>query len=106
MYLGWICVATIASATALFVGIGWQGSPLDPKVWSIILIVIALLLGIFFVGKRKEPAFGFVLSWAFFGIYAGQMAAARGVGIAAGLSVSILLALTFTILIKTRKAGL
>jgi hypothetical protein len=106
VYLGWICVATIANATALFVGIGWQGSPLDPQVWSMILIVIALLLGIFFVGKRKEPAFGFVLSWAFFGIYAGQMAAARGVGIAAGLSVSILLALTFTILIKTRKAGI
>ncbi len=104
VYLGWISVATIANATALCVGIGWQGSPLEPQIWSILLIAIALLLGIFFVGKKKEPAYGFVLSWAFFGIYAGQMDQSRAVGIAAGLSVSILLALTFTVLLKKTKA--
>jgi hypothetical protein len=103
VYLGWISVATIANATALFVGIGWQGNPLAPQTWSVVMILIALILGLFFVGKKKEPAYGYVLSWAFFGIYASQMDQSRAVGVTAGLSVSILLALTFTTLIKRRK---
>jgi hypothetical protein len=103
VYLGWISVATIANATALFVGIGWQGNPLEPQTWSMMMIIIALLLGVFLVGSKKEPSYGYVLSWAFFGIYASQMDQSRTVGITAGLSVSILLALTFTILIKKRK---
>ena len=106
VYLGWISVATIANATALFVGFGWNGSPLEPQIWSVVLILIAFLLGVFFVGRLKEPAYGFVLSWAFFGIYGGQMERAREVGIVAGLSVSILLALTFTVLIKKSKVAL
>ena len=105
VYLGWISVATIANATALFVGIGWQGNPLEPQSWSMLMIIIALLLGVFLVGAKKEPSYGYVLSWAFFGIYASQMDQSRTVGITAGLSVSILLAITFTILIKSRKAN-
>ena len=103
VYLAWICVATIANVTALFIGIGWQGSPLGEQSWSVIMIVIALLLGIIFVGKRKEPAYGFVLSWAFFGIYAKQLTDSKEVSTAAALSVCILLALNITILIKTRR---
>lgn len=103
VYLAWICVATIANTTALFVGIGWQGYPFSPQTWAILLITIALILGILFVGRLKEPAFGFVLTWAFFGIYSNQMDAARNVGLGAALSCSLLLALTITILIKTPK---
>ena len=104
VYLGWISVATIANTTALFVGFGWQGNPMAPQTWSIVMILIALVLGFFFVGKKKEPAYGYVLSWAFFGIYASQMDQSRAVGIIAGFSVSVLLALTITVLIKRKKA--
>ncbi len=103
VYLAWICVATIANFTALFVGIGWQGSPLNATTWSVVMIIIALILGIFFVGKRKEPAYGYVLSWALIGIYARQMPVAKNVGMVAALAVCVLLALTITILIKSRK---
>ena len=103
VYLGWISVATIANITALFVGLGWQGNPFSAELWAMLLICVALLLGIFFVGKLKEPAFGFVLSWAFFGIYSAQMKASKEVGSIAAISVCLLLALTITILIKTAK---
>jgi hypothetical protein len=104
VYLAWICVATIANFTALFIKIGWHGSPLREETWSIIMIVIALVFGIFFVGRRKEPAYGFVLCWAFFGIYAKQITAAKDISNVAALSICILLALNITILIKTRRA--
>jgi benzodiazapine receptor len=103
VYLAWISVATIANFTALFVGLGWQGNPFPAELWAIVLICVALLLAIFFVGKLKEPAFGFVLSWAFFGIYSAQIKASKEVGIIAALSVCLLLAWAITILIKTSK---
>jgi hypothetical protein len=103
VYLAWISVATIANTTALLVGWGWQGGFLQPQVWSVIMISIAILLGVVMVGKRKEPAYGFVLSWAFYGIYAAQASQSRAVGITAAIGVCILLALTITILIRVPK---
>ena len=99
VYLGWISVATIANTTALFVGIGWDGSPLTGPIWSIIMIVIAIALGVFMVGRQKEPAFGYVLSWALYGIYVGQHAV-REVSLTAAAGLCIVLALSFTILMK------
>jgi hypothetical protein len=104
VYLGWISVATIANFTALFVGIGWQGEPFAATTWSISLIIIALVLGILMVGKKKEPAYGFVLAWAFSGIYSSQLKGAPVVGYSAAIASSFILALTITILIKSKKA--
>lgn len=103
VYLGWISVATIANFTALFVGIGWQGEPFAATTWSILLIIIAMLLGIILVGVKKEPAYGFVLAWAFFGIYSSQLKDAPVVGYTAAIASSFILALTITILIKFKK---
>lgn len=103
VYLAWISVATIANITALLVGIGWQGEPLAAQYWAIILITIALVLGIIMVGVKKEPAYGFVLSWAFFGIYGGQIQGSSAVGYTGAVASSFLMALTLTILIKSKK---
>lgn len=104
VYLAWISVATIANFTALFVGIGWQGDPFEPTSWAVLLIIVAWLLGIFFVGKLKEPAFGFVLCWAFFGIYANQIEQSRPVGLTAAVGLCFLLAMTITVLVRSKKS--
>ena len=104
VYLGWISVATIANFTALFVGIGWQGEPFAPSLWSILLMGVALILGIVLVGLKKEPAYGFVLAWAFYGIYGGQLKDSAPVGYTAAVASSFILALSITILIKSKKA--
>ncbi len=106
VYLGWISVATIANVTALFVGFGWQGEPLSPQIWSMIMILVALGLGVFMVGKQKQPAFGFVLAWAFWGIYAKQSSEAWSVGVTAGAAACFMLSLTLTILFKFKKASI
>lgn len=102
VYLAWICVATIANVTALLVGVGWQGEPLTPQVWSMIMILVGLVLGIFMVGKQKQPAFGFVLAWAFWGIYSAQSAGSRMIGLTAGSSLSFILSLTVAMLLKVK----
>ena len=68
-YLAWICVATIANISALLVSLHWLGGFLTPAYWTITMIAIAGLLGLFIAFRFKEPAFLLVLMWAFFGIY-------------------------------------
>jgi benzodiazapine receptor len=68
-YFSWICVATIANASALLVSLSWDGGILSPTTWTITMITIATALGIYISGRFREPAFLLVLIWAFYGIY-------------------------------------
>jgi len=68
-YLSWICVATIANISTLLVSLSWDGGILSPSVWTITMISIASVVGIFITERYREPAFLLVLIWAFFGIY-------------------------------------
>jgi len=68
-YFSWICVATIANISALLVSLSWDGGVLSPVTWTITMITIASLLGIYIAGRFREPAFLIVLIWALYGIY-------------------------------------
>ncbi len=68
-YLSWICVATIANVSCLLLDWKWDGGFLSPEIWTVTMIAIAALLGLFIAYRFKEPAFLLVLMWAFFGIY-------------------------------------
>jgi hypothetical protein len=68
-YLSWICVATIANISALLVSLSWEGGVLSPVMWTIIMITIACVLGIYIAARFREPAFLIVLMWALYGIY-------------------------------------
>jgi len=69
IYLGWISVATIANVTTVLLDIGWTGFGLDFKWWTIIAIILALILGLLVVARRRDVFFGLVVDWAFLGIY-------------------------------------
>jgi translocator protein len=68
-YFSWICVATIANVSALLASLSWDGGFLSPISWTITMISIAGVLGIYISGRYREPAFLIVLIWAFYGIY-------------------------------------
>lgn len=68
-YLSWICVATIANISTLLLAWEWSGAGVMPTTWTIIMISVASILGIFIAERFREPAFLLVLMWAFFGIY-------------------------------------
>jgi hypothetical protein len=91
-YLAWISVATIANVTALLKQYGVQGIFSNEELWSVAMILIAMLIGYVMGIRRKEPAFAFVLCWAFYGIYKGQISKSDWVGYTAlGSSVFSLL---------------
>jgi translocator protein len=68
IYLGWICVATIANISAWLVSVNWSGGPVGELAWTVIMMAVATALSIIVLQKFKEWAFGAVTIWAFFGI--------------------------------------
>lgn len=105
VYLGWISVATIANITAWLVSSKWSGFGLDPAYWSLTLITVAIVLAILFVSVRRDHAYGWVIAWALFGIYAAQAEATPAIGSLAlgGVIVIILSSLVNLVLDRMKK---
>jgi len=64
LYLGWVIIATVANATAIFYATGFEGFGIAPAVWSSIVLAAAAAIGIalaFWGGGRLAPAAS--LSW-------------------------------------------
>ena len=68
IYLGWICIATIANVTALLVNYNWAGFNIPPETWTIIMIITGTILIILTVYRLKNPFIGLAVVWAFIGI--------------------------------------
>jgi hypothetical protein len=68
IYLGWICIATIANVTALLVGIGFTGGPVPEQIWAIALIAIGAVIVILSIPSLSNPWIGVAVVWAFAGI--------------------------------------
>ncbi|MCJ7825323.1 MAG: hypothetical protein MUP44_10520, partial [Anaerolineales bacterium] len=99
IYLGWITVATIANATSLLDYIGWGGWGISDATWAVVMLVIATILGAAVILRRRDPAYGLVLVWAFVGIAIKQSGTAL-VAPAAWVTGSLLLILTLYLLFK------
>lgn len=72
VYLGWISVATIANITAGLVKWQWSGLGISPTAWSSMMMIIAILLGLFFTIRYAVSSYALVLAWALWGIHEAQ----------------------------------
>ena len=92
VYLGWITIASIADVAAAL-PVNWNGFGVSPTVWTLVVIVLALMITLAVLGTRRDLAYGLVVVWALIGIAAnqgwyGQVAAtAEGGDIVAGIAV-------------------
>lgn len=69
VYLGWICIATIANMTTVLTDAGWNGNPLSEPAWTVIMITTGTILAGLILRRRGDAAFGLVTAWALLGIY-------------------------------------
>jgi len=67
-YLGWICVATIANATAWFVSLGLRQSLGNEILWPMILMVAGGGIGYATMRRLGNPYLALAIVWAFYGI--------------------------------------
>jgi hypothetical protein len=68
VYLGWICVATIANATNVIYLTGWNAMGISEPMWAAIMLVVATVLGLAFSIVRNDIGLVLVFVWAFIGI--------------------------------------
>lgn len=98
IYLAWVSVATIANATEVFDYLGWKGAPLDPQVWAVIMLAVALVVGLLMAARHGDSAYLGVFVWSFIGIavkQAGYPLVANAAWVAAGAALLLALAAPF-----------
>lgn len=68
IYYGWITVATIANATVLLVSLNWDGFGISEPIWTVVVLIVGLVLGVLTMVSNKDLPYGLVLIWAYLGI--------------------------------------
>ena len=68
IYLAWISVATVANATAVLVGLGWNRFGLSEQFWTVLMLAGISILTFFFIFKKKDYFYALTIIWALLGI--------------------------------------
>jgi len=101
IYLGWICIATIANVTALLVSINWGGFGISAEVWTILLIAVGAMITIITMNSLNNPYLALAVIWAFAGIIIKRQADYQSIVITA--VAGMLLVALFAVLLFLRK---
>ena len=93
IYLGWITVATIANVTAVLVTSGVADGVTSPnfiaEIWTILVIVVAVIITYLMLWLRKDWVYSLVVLWASLGIYLKQSTGNLTIAITALIAVII-----------------
>jgi len=94
VYLGWICIATIANVTALLVNYNWTGFGISQELWTIIMIAAGTLIVSLTLYNLNNPFIGLSVIWAFTGIILKRHEDYRSIFITASLAIAVVLIIT------------
>jgi hypothetical protein len=89
IYLGWICIATIANVTAILVHYNWNGFGISEKTWTIIMICIGTLIAMVSIYRLRNPFVGLSVIWAFAGIILKRYADYKSIALSAAIALSL-----------------
>ncbi|NJM48831.1 MAG: tryptophan-rich sensory protein [Alkalinema sp. RU_4_3] len=64
LYLAWISVATIVNVSITLNEYGWDGFGLPQSLWTVVMMVVAALLGVVMVRQRRDWLYVMVVVWA------------------------------------------
>jgi len=104
IYLGWICIATIANVTALLVHYSWNGFGISEEVWTIIMISAGTLIAALTIYRLINPFAGLSVIWAFIGIILKRHEDYRSIVITAAVAIIIVTIVTVYGFIKDNPA--
>jgi hypothetical protein len=94
IYLGWICIATIANITTLLVHYNWTGFGLSEESWTIVMISAGAMIAGVSLLSFKNPFIAISVIWAFAGIILKRHYDYRSIVMTAGIGILILLIIT------------
>jgi hypothetical protein len=94
IYLGWICIATIANVTALLVHYKWNGFGVSGEAWTIIMIAAGALIAGLTLYRLNNPFIGLSVIWAFTGIIIKRQDDYKSIVMTAAVGLAIIAVLT------------
>lgn len=103
IYLGWICIATVANVTALLVYYKWSGFGISEEAWTIIMISAGAIIVSFSIYNLRNPYIGLSVIWAFAGIILKRQDDYTSIVLTAAISMTVVGAMTA--LVFFRKAS-
>ena len=109
IYFGWITVATIANISVFLVSLSWNGFGLSDQVWTVIVLLVGVGIGIWRMLKDRNIAYGLVIVWAYLGILLKHLSADGWVGQYTSVIVTVIVCLALllgsgtTLLIRREK---
>jgi hypothetical protein len=106
IYLGWICIATIANVTALLVTADWGGFGISEGTWTIIMIIAGTLVAALAIWRFDNPFIGLAVVWAFIGIMIKRSADVRSIFITAAVAMVLVAVVLVIAFFRKRLPGL
>ncbi len=101
VYLGWICIATIANVAALLVKYNWRGWGIPDEVWAIIMIAVGAFITSWAIIRMHNPFIGIAVVWAFIGIIIKRQSDYPAIVLAAIFGVVVVATLTVWMFVKS-----
>jgi len=92
IYLGWICIATIANVTTLLVSYSWHGAVFSESVWTMWLILVGAGVVVWLMRSLGNSFLALAVCWAFLGIILKRADDYPSIAIMAGLGLVIVAA--------------
>lgn len=105
MYLGWICIATIANITAVLVFFGWDAFGQSETFWTCLMVIIGALVVSFTLAKVNNAFIGAAVLWAFVGIILKRIEAPEYHRFIVWITVFAIIIVVTSIFIETTKAA-
>jgi hypothetical protein len=69
LYFGWVSVAAMANVATMMIAEDWAPYAGDPALWTMSLLVVGTVLGLWMVLGRDSIGYGAAIAWAIWGIY-------------------------------------
>ena len=87
IYLGWICIATIANVTALLVAVSWSGWGIGEEAWAAVMVLAGAVITLLVLHNYRNPFTGLAVIWALAGIMIARWPDHRPIIIISALSI-------------------
>lgn len=100
VYLGWICIATIANVTALLVNYNWNGFGISEVAWTVIMIAVGTIIVSLAIMNFRNAFIGLAVIWAFTGIIIKRQADYRQIVIAVAIGIVVVAIVTIMGFVK------
>ncbi|MFW5786546.1 MAG: tryptophan-rich sensory protein [bacterium] len=105
IYVAWLTIATVASASTALVAADWNGFGIGMESWGVIISIVGIVLGAVLLWVFRDPLFAVVYAYAYLGIMVRRLGEVPGVAITAAVGAGIFVVLFVLSLILWRGQG-